>query len=65
MVEPAEFHFRGLWRAAVRGFGSLSDWILTAALRHPDAKLLRELAGADSSIVLPAIGVTRENPVGR
>jgi ATP-dependent helicase/nuclease subunit A len=39
---------------AVRGFGSLSDWILTAALRHPDAVVLRELAGADSSIVLPA-----------
>ncbi len=39
---------------AVRGFGSISDWILTAALRHPDAVLLRELAGADASIVLPA-----------
>lgn len=39
---------------AVRNAGCLADWILTAALRHPDANLLRELAGADSDIVLPA-----------
>lgn len=31
----------------VRTCGSYGDWILTAALRHPDAKILRDMAGAD------------------
>ncbi len=39
---------------AVRNCTSFADWILTAALRHPDAKPLRDLASADSSISVPA-----------
>ncbi len=39
---------------AVRGAGSPADWILTAALRHPDAGLLRRLAGAEDLTTLPA-----------
>lgn len=39
---------------AVRNSGCFADWLLIAALRHPDAQVLRNLAGADSSIILPA-----------
>ncbi len=40
---------------AVRSGGSFSDWILLAALRHPSAGILRELAGAQDLAVLPAL----------
>lgn len=38
---------------AVRRAGSISDWLLSCALRHPDGKLLREMAGAEETLVLP------------
>jgi len=38
----------------VRSLNSFADWLLTAALRHPDASPLRNLAGAESLPVLPA-----------
>ncbi len=39
---------------AVRSAGSISDWLLLCALRHPDGRPLRDLAGAPESVVLPA-----------
>ncbi|MDR2525660.1 MAG: helicase-exonuclease AddAB subunit AddA [Oscillospiraceae bacterium] len=38
---------------AVRSGGSYADWLLSAALRHPDAHLLREAAGVPHSAALP------------
>ena len=38
---------------AIRAAGSCADWLLGAALRHPDAHTLREAAGLDSTCVLP------------
>lgn len=38
----------------VRSHNSFADWLLTAALRHPDASALRNLAGTESLPVLPA-----------
>ncbi|MGI6247796.1 MAG: helicase-exonuclease AddAB subunit AddA [Acutalibacteraceae bacterium] len=38
----------------VMNSGSFSDWILMAALRHPDAGELRKNACADDDIILPA-----------
>ena len=38
----------------VRGAASISDWLLLCALRHPDGKILRDLAGASSEITVPA-----------
>jgi ATP-dependent helicase/nuclease subunit A len=34
--------------------GSYADWLRPALLRHPDAAALREKAGMDASVVLPA-----------
>ncbi len=39
---------------AVRSANSIADWLLLCALRHPDGKPLRDLAGAPEGIVLPA-----------
>ncbi|MCL2508848.1 MAG: helicase-exonuclease AddAB subunit AddA [Oscillospiraceae bacterium] len=39
---------------AVGNMKCFGDLIMTAALRHPDAHVFRELAGADGSAVLPA-----------
>ncbi len=39
---------------AVRSAASISDWLLLCALRHPDGRPLRALAGAPESVVLPA-----------
>lgn len=38
----------------VRSCRSISEWLLLCALRHPDGTLLRERAGASSSITEPA-----------
>lgn len=38
---------------AVRGAKSPMDWLLMAALLHPDGESLRQLAGLDNSEVLP------------
>jgi len=38
----------------VQSANSFADWLLSAALRHPGAHVLRAAAGLDSSIVLPA-----------
>lgn len=38
---------------AVGNCTSIADWLLIAALRHPDAELLRQCAGADGSIIIP------------
>ncbi len=38
----------------VRSCRSISEWLLLCALRHPDGSLLRERAGASSSITEPA-----------
>ncbi len=38
---------------AVGNCANIADWLLTAALRHPDADLLRGAAGADASIIVP------------
>lgn len=51
----------------VRSAGSYSDWILAAALCHPDALILRQLAGVDRDITFPcteplAITVAEEIP---
>ena len=40
--------------AQVQGAGSFADWILGAFLRHPDAYVLRELAGLSAEMTLPA-----------
>ncbi|HIS50600.1 MAG TPA: helicase-exonuclease AddAB subunit AddA [Candidatus Gallacutalibacter pullistercoris] len=42
----------------VRGASSLSDWLLSCALRHPDGKILRDRAMADEDLVLRAKGYT-------
>ena len=39
---------------AVGNCTSIADWLLLAALRHPDAGQLRQCAGADGSIIVPA-----------
>ncbi len=39
--------------AKVMSMNSYSKYILTALLKHPDAHLLREMAGLDSSVYLP------------
>lgn len=36
----------------VRGASSLSDWLLSCALRHPDGMILRDRAMADEELVL-------------
>lgn len=36
----------------VRGATSLSDWLLSCALRHPDGKILRDRAMAEEELVL-------------
>ncbi len=36
----------------VRGASSLSDWLLSCALRHPDGKILRDRALAEEDLVL-------------
>ena len=33
--------------------GSLGDWVLSAALRHPSASILRQMAGSESLPILP------------
>ncbi len=38
----------------VLGASSISDWLLLCALRHPDGKALRELAGTDGGIAASA-----------
>lgn len=38
----------------VRGATSISDWLLLCALRHPDGKALRDMAGASPEITVPA-----------
>ncbi|MCL1951499.1 MAG: UvrD-helicase domain-containing protein [Oscillospiraceae bacterium] len=40
--------------AQVQGAGSFADWLLSAFLRHPDAHVLRELAGLPADVILPA-----------
>lgn len=41
--------------AQIQGARSFADWLLSAFLRHPDAHVLREMAGlAHENIVLPA-----------
>lgn len=37
---------------AVRSVSSISDWLLLCALRHPDGRALRELAGAPEEIAV-------------
>lgn len=39
----------------VRNGSSFSDWILAAALRHPDGGILRELANEQALPILPAL----------
>lgn len=39
---------------SVLNAGSLGDWVLSAALRHPSASVLRKLAGLDDLPSLPA-----------
>lgn len=39
----------------VRNGTSFSDWLLAAALRHPDGGVLRKLAGGEELAVLPAL----------
>ncbi len=41
---------------AAMSAASFSDWVLTAALRRPEAGQLRELAGLDNSVTLSATG---------
>ncbi|MFA9379847.1 MAG: helicase-exonuclease AddAB subunit AddA, partial [Acetanaerobacterium sp.] len=41
---------------AAMSAGSFSDWVLTAALRRPEADGLRELAGLDDSVLLDTAG---------
>lgn len=36
----------------VRGASSISDWVLLCALRHPDAKCLRNLAGVPDEVTV-------------
>ena len=38
----------------VRGASSISDWLLLCALRHPDGRLLRDMAGAPPGAAVPA-----------
>jgi len=40
--------------ARVQGAGSFADWLLGAFLRHPDAHVLREMAGLPSDLTLPS-----------
>ena len=40
--------------ARVQGAGSFAGWLLSAFLRHPDAHILRELAGLPAEVVLHA-----------
>ena len=39
---------------ATQSATSYADWLYPALLRHPDAAALREMAGCDDSLVLPA-----------
>ena len=39
---------------AVRSASSIADWLLLCALRHPDGRELRALAGASEEITVPA-----------
>jgi ATP-dependent helicase/nuclease subunit A len=38
----------------VQAAGSFADWLLCTALRHPDAHVLREIAGLSAEFALPA-----------
>lgn len=39
---------------SVHSCTSFFDWILTSFIRHPDASILRNIAGVDDDVVLPA-----------
>ena len=41
----------GISNFAAANSKSFAEWILMCALRHPDGKILREMAGADASII--------------
>ncbi|QAT49779.1 helicase-exonuclease AddAB subunit AddA [Caproiciproducens sp. NJN-50] len=40
----------------VRGASSISDWLLLCALRHPEAGILRDMAGVSGTIAVPDEG---------
>ena len=48
---------------AVLGASSISDWLLLCALRHPDGKTLRDIAGAPPEITVHADGKLKINIV--